>query len=185
MKIYFFQLLVLITILTSCKNSNKIPSSLAEFDQTEKSIIDKLAVQQAQAVNDTVIKKETKNLITGLEAYIEKNPKDTANVVKHLYKVGELAKAVGLFGNSIKLWGQIQREYPLHPKAGDALFMQAFTFENDLQDKDSAKKYYMDFLKRFPDHSFANDAKQLLSMIDKSPEELIKEFEAKNAKNVN
>ena len=60
MKIYFFQLLVLITILTSCKNSNKIPSSLAEFDQTEKLIIDKLAVQQAQAVNDTVIKKETK-----------------------------------------------------------------------------------------------------------------------------
>ena len=76
-------------------------------------------------------------------------------------------------------------QYRLFPEGLPFNSFQAFTFENDLQDKDSAKKYYMDFLNRFPDHSFANDAKQLLSMIDKSPEELIKEFEAKNAKNVN
>lgn len=185
MKLYFVPFFTLFLLVVSCKNLNKIPTTLPEIEQSEKAIIDKLAVQQAQAVQDTNLQKEAKNYFAGLEKYIEKNPSDTSNIVKHLYKAGELAKAVGLYGYSIKLWGQIQREYPNSPKAGDALFMQAFTFENDLQDKESAKKYYTNFLNRFPNHPFADDAKQLLTLIDKSPEELIKEFEAKNAQNVN
>jgi hypothetical protein len=36
------------------------------------------------------------------------------------------------------------------------------------------------FLKRYPDHALAKDATLLLANMDKSPEDLIKEFQKKN-----
>ncbi len=168
----------------ACSNGSNKVLSLKALEDIEQGLIKKISQQQSNPKMDTLLINDTKSYLEKCEAFVEKHPNDSS-AVKLLYKSGELAKSVGLPGLAIRMWGIIQREYPKDPKAGDALFMQAFTFENDLHDIDSAKKYYNDFLARFPSHQFADDAKQLLLLIDKSPEELIHEFEAKNQAKTN
>ena len=181
---FSFALFVLLACCISCQNGSNKVLSIKELGDIEHALIKKISQQQAHPRLDTMVLHETKQYLEKCEAFAEKNPNDPATVGL-LYKSGEVAKSVGLYGLAIRMWGIIQREHPKDPKAGDALFMQAFTFENDLRDTESAKKYYHDFLTRFPSHQFADDAKQLLQLIDKSPEELIKEFESKNEPKAN
>ena len=46
--------------------------------------------------------------------------------------------------------------------------------------KDKAKPLYEEFLKKYPQHELAQSVQFSLSNIDKTPEQIIKEFEAKN-----
>ena len=62
------------------------------------------------------------------------------------------------------------------------MFQKAFTFDNDLHDKQLAKKYYEDFLKAYPNHKLAEDIKLLIPTLDKTDAQLIEEFERKNRK---
>ncbi|MBK7740250.1 MAG: hypothetical protein IPI42_06725 [Saprospiraceae bacterium] len=57
---------------------------------------------------------------------------------------------------------------------------KAFTFDNDLHDKETAKKNYEEFLKDYPNHKPAGDVKLLLQTMNKTDAQLIEEFEKKN-----
>jgi TolA-binding protein len=59
------------------------------------------------------------------------------------------------------------------------MFLKAFVYEDQLHDLNKAKKYYEEFLEKYPDSDFADDARISLQNLGKSPEELIKEFEEK------
>ena len=75
---------------------------------------------------------------------------------------------------------------PQHPKAPTALFMMGFIYENDLGDLNKAKETYQTFLNRYPnDPDYADDAQNALKFLGKSPEEIIREFEKKNARQAN
>ena len=58
----------------------------------------------------------------------------------------------------------------------------AFCYENDLRQKDKAKTLYESFLTKYPNHELAKSVQFSLDNIDKSPEQIIKEFEAKQPK---
>ena len=62
-----------------------------------------------------------------------------------------------------------------HPAA-----FQTFTFDNDLHDKETAKKYYQEFLDHYPKHKMAGDVKLLMATLTKTDAQLIEEFERKN-----
>ena len=58
--------------------------------------------------------------------------------------------------------------------------MMGFVYENDLNDLVKAKATYEAFLQKYPnDPDFADDAKTALTMLGRSPEDIIKEFEQK------
>ena len=50
-------------------------------------------------------------------------------------------------------------------------------YENNLGDLNAAKSIYEQFLEKYPDDEFADDAAVSIKNLGKTPEELIKEFE--------
>jgi TolA-binding protein len=60
--------------------------------------------------------------------------------------------------------------------APEALFFQAFIYENQLNDTTAAREAYERFLSYYPDHRLSEQARQAIKLLGKSPEEVIQEF---------
>lgn len=101
---------------------------------------------------------------------------------EHLFNAADLYRGVGDYEKALDTWYIVYKSYDRdgHPKAPHAMFQCGFTYDSVLNNKDLAKTLYKMFLKRYPDHALAKDAKLLLANLDKSPEDLIKEFQKKN-----
>ncbi len=98
------------------------------------------------------------------------------NAASLLQKAGEVARSMRAFPKAIDLYQWIYTNYPKAKEAPQALFMQAFTFDNELQQKNKAKELYQVFLERYPEDDFADDTKFLLENLGKSNEEIIQGF---------
>ncbi len=101
---------------------------------------------------------------------------------EHLFNAADLYRGVGDYEKALDTWYIVYKSYDQdeHPKAPHAMFQCGFTYDSVLNNKKLAKSLYQMFLKRYPDHDLAKDAKMLLANLDKSPEDLIKEFQKKN-----
>ncbi len=74
-----------------------------------------------------------------------------------------------------------QRFRQKSPVAPEALFFQAFIYENQLNDTTAAREAYERFLAYYPDHRLSEQARQAIKLLGKSPEEVIQEFLRKGA----
>lgn len=146
------------------KNQVWIDSALVRLDQ--KMVKDGVVVDKAAA----------SQFIEIAEGYaaLTDSPDKYANL---LMKAAGLAKTAGEFNKALQLYYKLSNRLPDHPKSKTALFMQAFIYENDLQDMEKAKKAYEFFLEKYPnDPDYADDAQIALKTLGKSPEEMIKSF---------
>ena len=96
---------------------------------------------------------------------------------EYLFKAAELARAIHKGQEAVLYYDKICTDYPDYEKAPTALFLKAFTYENTLKDTANAKIGYQEFIKKYPDNQFADDAQYSLKYLGKSPEELIRIFE--------
>ncbi|HTX87506.1 MAG TPA: tetratricopeptide repeat protein [Bacteroidales bacterium] len=96
-----------------------------------------------------------------------------------VFRMANLALNLGKPDTAILLFDRYMKDYPQGPKAEVCLFFKAFIYENNLQDFDKAKKFYEDFLNRYPNSDFANDARIALQNLGKTPDQYFMEFEAK------
>ncbi len=119
--------------------------------------------------------KKANSYINYTEIYAMMQPKEK-NVPELLQKAGEVARSIRAYPKSIDIYDWILNKYGDTSFASQALFMKAFTFDNELNDKKKAKAYYEDFLKKYPKDSFADDTKFLLENIGKTNEDIIKSF---------
>lgn len=94
----------------------------------------------------------------------------------YLHKAGETARAIRAFPQAVDIYDRIYTQYPTYEKAAQALFLKAFTYDNDLGDKATAKVLYEEFLKKFPNDDFADDTQFLLANLGRDDEEIIKSF---------
>ena len=58
--------------------------------------------------------------------------------------------------------------------------LSAFTLDNDLKRFEEARTLYEEFLERYPQNEFSDDARFLLENLGKDEEEIIRSFEKKN-----
>ncbi len=168
--------------LVACSQSNSTPS-------TKEPAVDKASLEQEIKVLENKLRQEktakldketASKLIEKSEAFAKAYPKDE-NSPNLLFHAADVARGIGKYGLAIKLWGNVYHDYPDYEKAPDSQFLIGFTYENNLNDKTQAKQYYNNFLTKHPDHHLVEQVKQTLSVIDKTPEELVKEFQRKNA----
>lgn len=145
-----------------------------------------LRLDQAMITNGVISNKaKAEAFIETAEGYASliQNEKPDKHV-DLIMKAAGVAKSMGNPNKAIQLYYQIAEKMPSHPKAPTALFMMGFIYENDVNDLVKAKATYEDFLKRYPtDPDYADDAKNALKLLGKSPEEIIRDFEKKNAAN--
>ncbi len=145
----------------------------AGMEQNIKNIQAELA-KEAQPTSEKLV-----NLQNSLMLYADAFPEDSSSVL-YLGKAGETARLLQQYDKALEIFDKIIKTYPATKAAAAAMFMKAFTLDNDLKRFDDAKPVYEAFLKQYPNDEFADDAQFLLQNLGKSPEELIKEFE-KNA----
>jgi len=100
-------------------------------------------------------------LITASELYALLRP-DSELSPELLLSAAEITRGLGVYRRSLELLDWVATRYPNHPKAAQAMFLRAFTLDEQLQDTAAARKAYQLFLRKHPDHEFADDAKLLL-----------------------
>ena len=93
-----------------------------------------------------------------------------------LHKAGEMARYVKAFPKALEYYEWINTKYPDFEKAPQALFLRAFTLDNDLKRYDEARALYEEFLAKYPNDDFADDTQFLLENLGKDDEEIINSF---------
>ncbi len=139
-----------------------------------------IAVAEEQLKNDSsnvVDKQKVANVIHLYSNFVEKF-KDDSMSAEYLFRAADLTNGIQQPDKAIEMFGRVS-EYQQYSKAPIALFLQGFIAETELKNLGMAKKYYEKFLAKYPNHEMADDVKITLSNIGKSPEDIIKEFEAK------
>lgn len=91
-----------------------------------------------------------------------------------LFRAAEMARTLKTFPKALNLYDWISSKYPNYEKSATTLFLKGFMLENELNNKEEAKKVYREFLSKYPGHDLEDDIKFLLENIDKSNEEIIK-----------
>jgi len=120
-----------------------------------------------------------KKLIDLYITYVNQNPKDELSP-EMLFKAADITMNLSSAPNTIALFNRIIMEYPDYENIPTIMFLKGFVYEDQLQDYEKAGKCYIEFLEKYPESDFADDAKVSLDNLGKSPEELIKEFESRN-----
>lgn len=121
-----------------------------------------------------------RNFVDLCEAYAISAP-GQKDVPEYLHKAAETARTMRSWPKAMSLYDWILTDYSDHPRAPQALFLKAFTFDESLQDKENAKKYYLEFLEKYPEDDFADDTQFLLDNLGKSSEDMLKTL-TENAK---
>ncbi len=162
------KILLLLSILSvfACANQKR-QEALDKIKDAEKKLTADLSNLDVNAAKALIIEYDT---------FIAAYPKDTASA-NLMFKAGDLSQGIGEYGKAIKYWGDLREGFPTYRLTPDGMFLQAFTYENSLQDKDNAKRYYSMFLEKYPNHELAASAKTSLEQIDIPLEELVKSFQ--------
>lgn len=159
--------LLIATFLISACTSPKA-DKLAEI----KTMEDELFSDESKMVDRT----RADELIGLYIAYADEFPKDT-EAAEYLFKAGDMAMNLNMPRKAVKVFDRILNDYPDFEKLPQCLFLKGYVYENNLGDLQMAKKIYEEFLEKYPDDEFADDAEVSIKNLGKSPEELIKEFE--------
>jgi len=172
MKKYSAILIAIISamILVSCGGPSK-DKEVTKIKELEKK---KAAAEKSGIIN----REKSAELITAYKEFADKFPKDTASAT-YLFKGAQLSMNINHGKGAIECFDRIIKDFPDYNKMPDCIFLKAFVYETQLQDMVNARKYYEEFLKKYPRHDLADDAQASINNLGKSPEELVKEFEAK------
>ena len=101
---------------------------------------------------------------------------DSPKSPEFLHKAGETARSIRAYTKALEFYEWIGEKYPDYDKAPQALFLRAFTLDNDLGRIDEARALYEEFLQKYPNDDFADDTQFLLENLGKDDEEIINSF---------
>lgn len=118
-------------------------------------------------------------MINLYKEYAEKYKEDTISS-EYIFKAADILNGIGEYREAIVLYKLVAGK-PDFRKNAVALFLQGFIYENALKDYFQARTVYEEFLKKYPDHPLSDDVNYSIQNLGKSPEELIRAFEEKQA----
>ncbi len=163
-----FALLSLVLFLSACKSEQE--RAFEELTQIEKSLFG-----ERTALNDSI----ARIYLSKSESFIS-SFKNDERIPEIKFKQGEVYNGLGSYSFAVRKFQEVYLNYPKSPKAPESIFICAFIYDSQLQNYERAEYYYRLYLKKYPNHTFAKDAKISLDNLGKTPEELVREFEKKN-----
>ncbi|MEL7123259.1 MAG: tetratricopeptide repeat protein [Bacteroidota bacterium] len=97
-----------------------------------------------------------------------------------LFKAADVAQNTRTYATALELLESIQTDYPDHPIATQALFLNGFILDDKLKRFDEAREKYQAFIDQYPDDPFVESAQFLLDNLGVPKEDIIERFEEKN-----
>jgi outer membrane protein assembly factor BamD (BamD/ComL family) len=168
MKKFIIYVIGTLFIFSSCMNGKK--SSYDKIKNLEKELMSKDAMPI-----DTV---KAGNLVNMYMDYAKKYS-DDSNAVRFLFKAANISMNINKAKLAIELFDRIMNDYPKFAKVADCLFLKAFVYDDKMKDYNKAREAYQAFLNKYPTHPFAESAKASIQNLGKTPDQLIRDFEAK------
>ncbi len=144
---------------------------IAEIDSLENIVYD-----EDFDVNDP----SSSHLMEAYREYTTKFVADKKRAPEYLYKYAAMSRAVNLPVKAIKSYDRILVDYPGYERNPEVAFLLAFTYDEDLKRPEQAKEAYQEVIDKYPGDKWAEQAAMRLTNIDKSDEDLVKEFMEKN-----
>ncbi len=142
--------------------------------------IDTLEKQMVNASSMELNKNIASQGITAYEEFAKKFPSDTISP-EYLFRASDLSRALGDNAKSLDLLKKICSAYPNYRKTPDCIFLQGYYRQELFGDTAGARTFYNELIAKFPNHPFAGDAKAMIGMFGKTDEQVMREFEQKNA----
>ncbi len=164
--------LALVTVVSCSKKDNQQKQWIENIKKAEHEL-DSLRKIQSRVTDETF------SLLALYINYADTYKQDSLAPV-FLYRAAENSLYINQPLQAITYLKRIESEYPNFVNLGNVLFLTGFIYDNNLKNFHDAKTYYERFVEKFPEHPLANDTRFLLQHLGKSPEDLIKEFDAKN-----
>ncbi len=167
-----FRVLILLTLtaglLASCQPSrNRLNGRI-------KAMEERLFSPSSKAFS-----KASADSLTDLYAkFAERFPEDSLSP-EYLFKAAGICMNLQEGGKAIEYFDKVLNTYPKWQKTPFCLFFKGYVQENVLRNLDQAKETYLLFLEKYPNNDFSDDARAALDNLGKSPEQMVKEFEAR------
>lgn len=98
---------------------------------------------------------------------------------EYLHDAGRTAGYMRAFPKAIDLYSWVLDKYPNNEQTANSTFMLGYTYDNDMKDYGEARKYYEQFLSKFPSHDLAESAKVLLENLGVPDDEIIERLQKK------
>lgn len=133
-------------------------------------------MQAAQKVDTAAVT----NLLSAYQNFASKYPEDSL-APDYLYKAAGLAVGFSRGVQAVEIYESLIVTFPDYKRIPECYFMKAFAYENVIGNIAKANEYYNKFLVKYPDHDLADDAQAAIKYLGKTPEEMVREFEQKNA----
>lgn len=181
MKINILYLLSFPLVISSCTQSpQEIDAELQKQKRTET--LDHIhKLEQDLGSMETLDMVKGNRLVEAYEEYANAFRQDSITPYL-LFKGADLAIGVHRYQDAIKFYERIYKYYTEFPKRVDALFMQAFVYDEHMKMKGKASDLYSIMIEKYPDHPLTKDAKALRQNLTLSDEELIRQFNENNQK---
>jgi outer membrane protein assembly factor BamD (BamD/ComL family) len=167
-------LLVSSFLLQSCNNNSDDSEAIVNIED-----INNLEEELFGEMTTTPDMKKAKQLVRSYIIYADQNQDDSL-APELLFKASDISMNISDANATIAIFNRIINNYPNYKNIPTVMFLKGFVYEDQLNDYTNARKYYMEFLDKYPESDFADDALVSINNLGKSPEELIKEFEKKN-----
>ncbi|MBI9036736.1 MAG: tetratricopeptide repeat protein [Bacteroidales bacterium] len=141
-----------------------------------KSKINELESNLFSSEDMVLNRKQASELVNAYIDYADKFPDDTLSP-EYIFKAADICMNILNPSKAIWFFDRIIREYPDYRKVPESMFLKAYVYDNNMQSYDLARKLYTEFIEKYPDNEFADDARVSIQNLGKTPEEIIKEIE--------
>ena len=167
--------------LAACNSSEEKPEEKKESKQTvltKSELLDKIDQNEKSLFSEKsarINKKSALELVEAYQQFANRFPKDTLTP-EYLFKASDISMNLGRPQVTVNIFNRLISNYPDFNKISTCYFLRAFVYDDQLKDYVKAEKYYKEFLEKYPESEFADDAQMLMKNMGKSPEQLIKDF---------
>jgi tetratricopeptide (TPR) repeat protein len=172
-KIRLILVAAIVAFLVSCGESTLDPNSregrIQNIEKLEQALFQ---LEERNLINDSA----AQAVLQAYDAFATAFPNDSL-APEYLFKAGEVALGLNRPLQALGFFKRTAEDYNAHDKASYSLFLQAYIFDNFLNDDSKAETIYKTFIEKYPNHPMTNDAVFSLENLGKSDEELIRDFE--------
>ncbi len=146
---------MLLAITSSCQPSQNEEGLKASIEKMEVEI-------KRDAEMDTAI---ARKLTASYEEYADLHPEDSI-APYYLSRAADIYKEMpGGALKAVNTYNEVITQYPESPLKARSVFMIGYVFDDRLHDVERASKSYEYFISEYPEHPLADDARNLLTML--------------------
>jgi len=105
---------------------------------------------------------------------------DDSSAVDYLFKAADVMRGMYRHQDAIQVLELVVSRYPKSDKAPAALFYAGFILHADTEQNNLAVPYFQRLIDDFPEHPLANDARNLMPLLNMNEEQLLDFLEQRN-----